>query len=30
MASGQADNDPKMDSAAQPESEFEFDQRIAW
>ena len=29
-ASEQAGNDPQWDSAAQPEPEFEFDQRIAW
>ncbi|NNM68559.1 MAG: IS91 family transposase [Gallionella sp.] len=26
----QAGNDPQWDSAAQPEPEFEFDQRVAW
>jgi len=30
MAQEQAGNDPQWDSAAQPEPEFEFDQRVAW
>ena len=30
MASEQAGNDPQWDLAAQPEPEFELDQRIAW
>ncbi|MFA7239624.1 MAG: hypothetical protein WC091_05875 [Sulfuricellaceae bacterium] len=28
--STQAENDPQWDSSAQPEPEFEFDQRLAW
>lgn len=27
---GQAENDPQWESPAQPEPEFEFDQRVAW
>jgi hypothetical protein len=27
---GQAGNDPQWDTSAQPEPEFEFDQRVAW
>lgn len=30
MASGQADNDFQMDSAAQQEPESKFEKRIAW
>ena len=30
MASEHAGNDPQWDMSAQPEPEFEFDQRIAW